>query len=771
MRNTFHTLIAGTLVLLVLGCGEDKPRFDFSVSTTPGSDSEPPLLLAEPDEPSEDESLSADDLDSEVPGKNNRLHALLVGCTKYDQLDESASLRGPINDVRMFRSLLIDRFQCPSGQITALTEGRGESKRPTKANIVQAFERLTESVKDGDQVVILLSGHGSQQPNDDPDDRDDPEPDGLDEIFCPADLGGVEREGDVVRIGNALTDDEIRLQLGALEDKGAFVWIIVDACHSGSAARGTEVYRQLAPERLLPADVLQQARQRARNKTRGVDARDAGVDQPKGRGKYVAIYAAQPHEPTVEMPLPTDELDARWRGLLTFTLGKVLAQSTSDLTYRELVQRIHAEYVHDLGRLGPTPLVEGTGLDQLVLADAEAPRRSQLIVSQRRGVDWVLNGGKLQGLTKGTIVAVYPAPGAAEQDKVLGHLEIRAAQLVESTAKPVPFDELPAAEDLPVGGRCRPVQVNYGDLALRVAVQADDGSSPTVEDVAGWVKRWQAESQLAVDVVEQPERADWIIRSSSGVSLRPAAGWTTTAEEGASDLGSGPAGDAAQTWLEVRLKRIARVHRLLKVCGVCQNEAQRGWLSDLLGEKKCDLTTRLQRIDQDSQKASPIEWSKHGMTLVNGDIVALQVKNTGKERIDFSVLFVDSRFGITPLFPEPGTVADNRLNPGASLMVGPMRVQDDSLGVEHLVVVATLAKGQPVDFSWLAQDSIEQAKTATRGAGGFQHPIGQLMQSVLFSGSKVRGMKMAESEEVRFQVLSWQTVKEADVPPTPPESR
>ena len=767
MRNKFITVIAGAFVLLILGCGADQSRFDRPDSTTTKSDSGPPLLLADSEEPEPADELG---LDVPAPGANKRLHALLVGCTTYDRLEASANLRGPINDVQMMRTMLIHRFQCPSDQVTALTEGRGESKRPTKANIMQAFKQLTESVKDGDQVVVLLSGHGSQQPNDDPDDPNDPEPDGLDEIFCPADIGGIERDGDTVRIANALSDDEIRLQIGELGRKGAFVWIIIDSCHSGSAARGTEVYRQLAPERLLPDAVLQQARQRARSRTRGVDARDASPDKPQGSGKYVAIYAAQSHEPTVEMPLPSDEVNARWRGLLTFTLAKVLAQSTRDLTYRELVQRIHAEYLHDLGRLGPTPLVEGTGLDQLVLGDAEAPRRSQLIVSHRNGPDWVLNGGRLHGLTKGTIVAVYPAPGKGEKDKVLGHLEIRAAQMVESFARPVAFEELPASETLPVGGRCRPAQVNYGELALRVAVQADDDSSPTVEDVVKWVNRWRTELHIAVEYEEQPERADWLIRSSKGVSLIPAAGWTTKPKEGegASDLGSGPDGEAAQAWLEDRLKRIARVHRLLKVGGVCQKEAQRGWLDDLLGEKRCDIKSNLERIDEDSQKASPIEWSKQGITLANGDIVALQVKNTGKERIDFSVLFVDSRFGITPLFPQPGTVADNRLNPGTSLKVGPMRVQDDSLGVEHIVVVATLAKGQPVDLSWLAQDSIEQAKTATRGAAGFQHPIGKLMQDVLFSSGKVRGMKMVETDEVRFQVLSWQTVKEG-VPP--PDSR
>src|SRR5262245_16942930 len=52
-----------------------------------------------------------------------RRFALLVGCTKYDNLDERYWLRGPANDVKLFRSLLIDKFKFDPQSMVTLAEG------------------------------------------------------------------------------------------------------------------------------------------------------------------------------------------------------------------------------------------------------------------------------------------------------------------------------------------------------------------------------------------------------------------------------------------------------------------------------------------------------------------------------------------------------------------------------------------------------------------------------------------------------------------------
>ena len=59
------------------------------------------------------------------------------------------------------------RFGIPEKNITVLSEAEGEkdpSKRPTRQNIEREFRRLAKEAKPNDQVVITLSGHGTQQP-------------------------------------------------------------------------------------------------------------------------------------------------------------------------------------------------------------------------------------------------------------------------------------------------------------------------------------------------------------------------------------------------------------------------------------------------------------------------------------------------------------------------------------------------------------------------------------------------------------------------------
>ena len=46
-------------------------------------------------------------------------------------------------------------------------------------------------------------------------------------------------------VPNALVDNEIGAALDAIRDKGAFVWVVFDGCHSGTATRAAEVDDEL----------------------------------------------------------------------------------------------------------------------------------------------------------------------------------------------------------------------------------------------------------------------------------------------------------------------------------------------------------------------------------------------------------------------------------------------------------------------------------------------------------------------------------------------
>ena len=180
----------------------------------------------------------------------------------------------------------------------------------------------------------------------------------------------------------------------------------------------------------------------------------------------------------------------------------------------------------------------------------------------------------------------------------------------------------------------------------------------------------------------------------------------------------------------------------------------------LLGAKKpCAIKLELSLIAAETEELESIDWTRRNWKLNDGEQVMLEITNSGSEMIDFSVLFIDSRFGITPLFPAPGVIADNRIEPHQSYSLGPLQVESTSLGLEHLLVIATKAEGQPLDFSWLGQESLVAAQNAARGGIGNNQndPLGELLRVALFSKQNVRGMKMADAEGTCMRSLSWQT--------------
>ena len=191
----------------------------------------------------------------EKPAVPRTARALLVGCTEYPYMKEAGAvpgsntveLRGPTNDVELFARALREVYGVPDSAMTRLTGWPADEKaRPTKANIKRGFEKLAADAKPGDWVIIFMAGHGSQQPSSMA--SLDDEPDGLDEIFLPAD---VRPAPDGAKVPSALVDDEIAILLAAIQKKGADIWFVVDACHSGTLLRGgDQVVRGLPGSRL-----------------------------------------------------------------------------------------------------------------------------------------------------------------------------------------------------------------------------------------------------------------------------------------------------------------------------------------------------------------------------------------------------------------------------------------------------------------------------------------------------------------------------------------
>lgn len=155
--------------------------------------------------------------------------ALLVGISDYgneqEDPDRWANISGA-NDVVLLTPLFTEQGY----EVTSLVDGQA-----TYANITGALKKVAKDAKKGDTVYLHFSMHG--QPFED---LNGDEEDGWDEALIPVDaeLRYVEGmyEGD-----KHLLDDEMETYFNQIRSKigpSGSLFVVLDACHSGTASRG-----------------------------------------------------------------------------------------------------------------------------------------------------------------------------------------------------------------------------------------------------------------------------------------------------------------------------------------------------------------------------------------------------------------------------------------------------------------------------------------------------------------------------------------------------
>lgn len=687
--------------------------------------------------------------DARVPAK----HALLIGVTQYDD-PAVKSLTGPGNDVLLMQDFLQKRFGFAAANITILSEAKGGTQRPTRAHIEREMARLAKIAKAGDQIVILMSGHGSRQPQRVTDANENYEPDGLDNIFLPADFKSFDAKTNGTQ--NVVVDDDLKVWLQAIRDQGASVLIVVDACHSATMIRGSEaeVLREVPVEQIFPKEILEAAKARAaKNATeRGGGERPPFI-LPDQTSNLVAIYAAQRTEPTVERPLPPKSADAKPYGILTYSLVQIVSNSPKPITYTELVQRIQAQYI-EWERSFPTPLVEGKDKDKEFLGAKEWKGRSAMQVSQNDDGEYRLNAGALHRLTAGSILAVFPPAGSANADQPLGHVRVQQLRSMDAIVEPCAFAKLAAPKTIPAANRCVVVYTDYsGALRLTLAIDGEKTRSASVDKLSQELERLSKSPDSLFKLAKDAASADWLVRVQGDQAiLVPGSGMMRG--EGTAPAFYGPAAidDQVGGWLQNRLGRIVRARNLVALAAATQ--------SAQLGGDGPDVGLEILRYPDpnEREKFEVVKAQGRGLVFEAGDIIAFRISNRNRFALDVSLLFVDSGHGILPVFPRANTVTDNRLAAGKSLVTGPSRINAKTVELEHLVLIAVKARTdeQPADFGFLAQPTLELA-SKLRGPKdvSLTSPLGQLFQNGLYGADAQRGMSNETFGDNALQVISW----------------
>ena len=668
-------------------------------------------------------------------------HALLIGASQYPNLEERFWLRGPANDMTLVATYLTTQapVRFDPGNVTILADGvAGAASDPTLAAIRAAFAELTEKVQPGDFVYLHFSGHGSQAPAADP----DSELDGLDELFLPMDIGPW--NDTVGSVENALADDEIGQMLDALRAKGADVWAVFDACHSGTATRaapsGDEDVRtrQLAPEALgIPAEVLDEATMRALPQSpdpRRPPAAPVVAPVPKPasgnhpEGRLVAFFAAQTDEVTPEKRLPAGKPGRVPQGVFTYALFEALAEYPG-ATYAQIGQEVLRKYsVKNMAR--STPLFEGD-LDAVVFSADPAPRVAQWPATVEEA-GFSLPAGNLHGLAEGEVMAVMPTAGAATEEAI-GFAMLRRTDTFTALAEPVQRDGLTLPEPLPRGIYLRKLGADV-DFTLTVALP-EPGSAPadrlapaleTLREEAGprlaFVEAG-AEADLRLAVIPESPRLDaiWIL-PSTGL---------------AEDLAMTPSvatqdktGEELAVTLADTLIHMAKAINLMKLGGAVSG-------TDLA--MSVDLMTR--SPDNRTLRALPTTPVPR---LIPDDEIHVEAANDNDFPVDLNVLYIGSDYSVTHMFT-------GRLGPGDRLKKGLLRITDEAFGRDRLVMVMTpAATHQAVeDLSFLSQDAVEMTRAASSASAAAPRLglAGALFEAGFGQTTRAAASLMDEEEE------------------------
>lgn len=718
---------------------------------------------------------------ADAEARTNR--AVLVAVTKYPNV-QGADLVGPNNDAQLVRDFLTTRAPVPFApeNVTLLADGLdGAAASPTRQAILDALTGVASQSERGDFVYLHFSGHGIQQPAADV----KAEPDGLDEVFLPADIQPwVDRSRGIPA---AFPDNEIGASIKAIRDKGAFVWIVIDACHSGTATRsldGDVTERKIDPDELgIPRSAFDEAAAEAGGAARSVEREesralalyakqttDAGDSTPAGAesvvpGGMVAFFAAQTVETTPEMPLPRGDENAKKLGLFTYTLFSKIAENPAQ-SYRQLGQSVMQEYAAQ-NRSRPTPLFEGN-LDTPVFGTGGGEFVQQWKVkAEPNGI--TIPAGTLHRLTPGTKLALLKSPADAIEDAI-GYAEVRSVETLTAKLGTVEFGGKArlSAGDIPDNAYARLAELAFdtelvvsrpaahADFAEEVAaanelldtIAADEDTPVKIRlvepgedaDLRLAVLSEQDVAILVADAGPGAQSATLDVGNRAAISDEPRLWFLPpTAEvsliEGRRPPSIGFAGgtlDGLQMEVADHLTRIFRATNLARLAA-----------ANNFDSKEFDVRFNIKRPDQDDLE--PMETAS--MPRVHpGDQVHLEAHNRSGRPVDINVLYIGSDYSIGHMYAE-------RLHDGADVDLPLLEFNEASYGVERMVVVLT--EGSAIstmeDLSFLEQEGV---RVMTRSAS---HPEGfsGLLRDIGSAPATRGAMKLGKAASAKGAVLIY----------------
>lgn len=666
--------------------------------------------------------------------------SLLAGVCEYPETRRT--LQGPNHDVELMSTLLKERFSVTEERLIILTDGSDEQRLPTRSNLEAAFRTLATQVAPGDQVLILLAGHGTQQPDFS---ADEEEPDGLDEVFLPRDAG---RWGDQQKtVINGITDDELREWLAAITQKGADVLFVADCCHSGTLTRGeTAISRNVLPEDLgVPANLLSVARDRQRQldeqansglgEARG-SGEGAAVPMESSQGRLVSIAASQPNQRTWSERIPRF---GKYYGRLTWAISSILREAgDAGLTHGELEQRILWTYQRNgwtSGVRASSPSLEAADdeRDRQVLSMQKWPPRSKIVLQQAtEGRGYLISAGELDGITTDSVLAVFPNGSR----KLAGFVRVTEAGMLRSLVAPADFDGYQSPATLPLPAMC--------EIRWRSREEYQQWVSLDLTQVADLRQREDARRRLEKalqDLCAAPESL--IAQTPAGLDPDLYVAATADLKKLVIDRASAVSRDEYGRALlsDSMIDRINIDSELQANLGKRLNQRARAANLRRLSEFQSQETAV--RLEVRLQRLQAGQWRTIDALepeLFNRDRVRLEIENKSAVAVDLTILFIFSNEDIYPVFPwsqPPG----NRVAPGQKLTGPELDVGVETQGFEDFIVLGEAANLDTYPSSFIHLANIWDGPRSPTTRRGSESPLDALTRSLGFGVSRSRSVQ------------------------------
>jgi hypothetical protein len=624
---------------------------------------------------------------------------------------------------------------------------------PTRAAIMDGLKALADKARADDFVVFHFSGHGATQPVTDPAAQIEPEPDGRDQVLLPRDAGRY--EASLRGIRNAIIDDELAVALDAIRVKGATVWVVVDACHSGSVTRSGGVARSVrnsvlgVPDEPGPTVAMPAPERRA-----GTFVAQQSAD----KGPLIGFYAVDSRAEAIERPFPgfapgmTGRPNDERIGVFTAHLVRAL-ESGKAATYRDLARLVSLDIAKLQGAASaPLPVFDGN-LDRRIGGSGNVPA-ARALATVRNG-DLSIAAGTLHGFEVGAGIGLYDGP--VRDAKKIGKARIEEATAGSSVAA---FDD---KVDLEPGkelfAEVEEPSVSFTFRVARPLIPAGVDAA-RIDDVINDAKSSGGRRSLAVEFVGPEESADlrltiergrlWLVPDGQTLITDAARPGTSLSVD--LNLQDGPLASA----LRRMVWGMARVANLVRIASA-EGSSEPAVVADVEVTRETDPARLIdeKRACQALSKPGEPERLTPAVPVAVGhcDMFALTLKNTGDRDVDAAVFYVDSRGGI-------GLVDDRMANNGCMValpaaMAQPLKLparkfavwedgKPQTLGLERILVFAIpRSGGSPPSLCHLREASLEVASRSASRSGNAPRGFAKLLSQAGLADGSVRSANPA----------------------------